>query len=271
MRGTNFDHVLVLVDGIKVGSATLGATSFEFIPIDQIERVEIIRGPQSSLYGSEAIGGVIQIFTRKGGDSATPKVSLEAGGGSFDTWKTAGTVSGNWGGSWYSAGVSHYDTEGFNAREPIPGPFGFSQPDRDGYYNTAVNARVGHRFANTAELEASFMRSEGKTEYDGTFQDKTNFINQVAALSGSMNLLDNWRSTLRLGQSLDYNDQFNPSNAFSSRFNSTRWNATWLNEFQVHEDHKLVLGTDYRLDEIDSSEQFRRKFPLRCRRFRRSA
>ncbi|NOS87273.1 MAG: TonB-dependent receptor plug domain-containing protein, partial [Methylococcaceae bacterium] len=61
LRGTNSDHVLVLIDGIKVGSATLGSSPFEFIPIDQVERVEIIRGPQSSLYGSEAIGGVIQI------------------------------------------------------------------------------------------------------------------------------------------------------------------------------------------------------------------
>ncbi|MBS4052047.1 MAG: TonB-dependent receptor plug domain-containing protein, partial [Methylomonas sp.] len=66
MRGTNSDHILVLIDGIKAGSVTSGSAAFQFIPIDQIERVEIIRGPQSSLYGSEAIGGVIQIFTRKG-------------------------------------------------------------------------------------------------------------------------------------------------------------------------------------------------------------
>jgi len=66
MRGTNSDHILVLIDGIKVGSATTGTSPFEFIPLDQVERVEITRGPNSSLYGSEAIGGVIQIFTRKG-------------------------------------------------------------------------------------------------------------------------------------------------------------------------------------------------------------
>ena len=98
MRGTNSDHVLVLIDGIKVGSATLGTSPFEFIPIDQIERVEIIRGPNSSLYGSEAIGGVIQIFTRKGNatDSGSPKVTLDAGGGNYGTLKSSGTVSGQW-------------------------------------------------------------------------------------------------------------------------------------------------------------------------------
>ncbi|EDN67775.1 Vitamin B12 transporter btuB precursor [Beggiatoa sp. PS] len=68
IRGTNSDHILVLVDGIKIGSATTGTTPFEHWPLSQIERIEIMRGPRSSLYGSEAIGGIIQIFTRQGKD-----------------------------------------------------------------------------------------------------------------------------------------------------------------------------------------------------------
>ena len=254
MRGTNSDHVLVLIDGIKVGSATLGTSPFEFMPIDQIERVEIIRGPQSSLYGSEAIGGVIQIFTRKGGQSEKPSVTLDVGGGNYDTVKSSGTVSGKVGNSWYTAGASHYNTQGFNSRQPTSGFFGVDQPDADGYYNTAVNARVGHRFDNNAEIEASFMRSQGKTEYDGAFQDKTNFINQVAALSGSADILDNWRSTLRLGQSFDNNDQFAPDQSFASNFYTQRWNATWLNQIALSEEHQFIFGSDYRLDEVDSSD-----------------
>ena len=81
MRGTNPDQLLVLIDGIKAGSATTGTTPFEFIPIDQIERVEIIKGPQSSLYGSEAMGGVIQIFTRKEDATEKPTITLDSGGG----------------------------------------------------------------------------------------------------------------------------------------------------------------------------------------------
>jgi vitamin B12 transporter len=254
MRGTDSSHVLVLIDGIKVGSATLGSTPFEFIPIDQVERVEIIRGPQSSLYGSEAIGGVIQIFTRKGGNSEKPAISLDAGGGAYDTMKSSGTVSGNWRNSWYSLGASHYNTQGFSTRPLVPNPFGgapLDQPDHDGYYNTAVNARLGHHFDNNAEIEASFMRSQGRNEYDGNLQDKTKFINQVAALSGSMDILDNWRSTLRLGQSFDDNDNFAPNGNFSTRFNTTRWNASWLNEVTLTDEHKLILGSDYREDEAD--------------------
>jgi len=258
MRGTNSDHVLVLVDGIKMGSVTLGTTFFEFIPIDQIERVEIIRGPQSSLYGSEAIGGVIQIFTRKGSHSESPKFTLDAGGGNYGTLKASGTVSGQWQNSWYNFGASHYNTEGFNACQPNGACFA-NEPDADGYHNTAVNGRVGHRFDNNAEIEGSFMRSAGRTEFDGTLQNKTKFINQVAALTGSMYFLDNWKSTLRLGQSLDKNDNFSPNGAFFSRFDSIRWNATWLNEITLNDDHKVGLGTDYRLDEIDTSDNYQKK------------
>jgi vitamin B12 transporter len=256
MRGTNSDHVLVLIDGIKAGSASVGMTAFEFIPIDQIERVEIIRGPQSSLYGSEAIGGVIQIFTRKGKQDESPSVTLDAGGGSYDTAKASGTVSGAWNNSWYSLGASHFNSQGFNSRQATPGPFGLNEPDKDGYYNTGLNARVGHRFDNNAEVEAFFMRTEGKTEYDGDYQNKTEFVNQVVGTSAGMNLLDNWRSTLRLGQSRDDGDNFAPDGSFSSRFNTTRWNATWQNQFDLSDNHQLIAGTDYRVDEVDSSTVF---------------
>ena len=136
MRGTNSDHVLVLVDGIKVGSVTAGTSPFEYIPLDQVERVEITRGPNSSLYGSEAIGGVIQVFTRKGGKdqpSNKPNVTLETGGGSYNTYRIAGNVSGKVDNTWYNVGTSSLTSQGFNAQRPTPGPFGVNQPDHDGY------------------------------------------------------------------------------------------------------------------------------------------
>ncbi|MFI3119481.1 MAG: TonB-dependent receptor [Methylococcaceae bacterium] len=253
MRGTNSDHVLVLIDGIKVGSVTSGTTPFQFIPIDQVERVEIIRGPQSSLYGSEAIGGVIQIFTRKGGQDERPSVTLDAGGGSYDSYRASGTVSGKWQNNWYSLGSSQFGSQGFNSRQPTPGLFGVNQPDKDGYLNTALNARAGHRFDNNAEVEAFFMHAEGKTEFDGNFQNKTEFVEQNVGATASMNIVDNWRSILRFGQSRDDADNFAPNGTFASRFNSTRWNASWLNEVALSDDHKLVIGSDYRLDQVDSS------------------
>lgn len=276
MRGTNSDHILVLMDGIKIGSVSAGTTPFELLPIDQIERVEIIRGPASSLYGSEALGGVIQIFTRKSSteQSTTPRLSLQAGGGSYDTARTAGTVSGQWQDTWYNLGVSHFNTQGINARKPIPGAFGFNQPDRDGYQNTGINARVGHHFANSLDLEAFFMHSQGDTQFDSGYGgDRSDFINQVVGAKASMALMDNWRSSINLGQSRDDNTTFcGPNtlernntpcyqhpNAFDSRFNSTRWNASWQNEIKLNSAHTLNLGTDYRLDEIASSTAFNQK------------
>ncbi|MCX7087831.1 MAG: TonB-dependent receptor [Methylococcales bacterium] len=258
MRGTNSNHVLVLVDGIKVGSATLGTSPFEFMPIDQIERVEIIRGPQSSLYGSEAIGGVIQIFTRKGGDSEKPHATLDAGGGSYDTYRAAGAVNGKWKNNWYSVGASSIGSEGINARQPIPGPYGFNQPDKDGYQNTAMNARAGHRFDNNAEIEAFFIRAEGSSKYDSYpgSGDNLAFINQTVGVSGNMDIVDRWHSTLRLGQSSDENTSFLPNNTFYSQFDTTRWNASWLNEITLADAHKLILGSDYRLDELNSDTAF---------------
>ena len=256
MRGTNSDNVLVLVDGIKIGSTSLGTSPFEFIPMDSVERVEIIKGPQSSLYGSEAMGGVIQIFTRKGVQSEKPSITLDTGGGSYSTYKAAGTVSGKWKNNWYTLGSSGFGSHGYNNQQPTFGPYGVNQPDNDGYNNAAVNARVGHHFENNGEVEAFFLRTQGTTHYDGNYQNKTNFIEQVVGTSASMDILKDWRSTLRFGQSQDDNDQFAPGGVFSSKFNSTRWNATWLNQLTLSDNHQLTAGLDYRMDEINSSESY---------------
>jgi vitamin B12 transporter len=256
MRGTNSDDILVLVDGIKIGSTSLGTSPFEFIPMDSVERVEIIKGPQSSLYGSEAMGGVIQIFTRKGAETEKPSITLDTGGGSYSTYKAAGTVSGKWKNNWYTLGSSGFGSHGYNNQQPTFGPYGVNQPDNDGYSNAAVNARVGHHFENNSEIEAFFLRTQGTTHYDGNYQNKTNFIEQVVGTSASMDILNDWRSTLRFGQSQDDNDQFAPGGAFSSQFNSTRWNATWLNQFTLSENHQVTAGFDYRMDEINSSESY---------------
>lgn len=255
IRGTSSGHVLVLVDGIRFGSVTLGTSPFELLPIDQIERVEIIRGPQSSLWGAEALGGVIQIFTRKGAQKEQPTITIDAGGGSFNTAKASGTISGRYQNSWYTLGASHFNSQNFDARQPTTGFFGVDEPDKDGFYNTGLNARLGHRFDDNAEVEATYMRSEGRNDYDGT-PNKMEFVNQVIGLSGAIDVRDNWRSTLLLGQSRDDSDHFAPDGSFFSRFDSTRWNASWVNAIQLSDDHQLTLGTDYRLDEADSTTEY---------------
>ena len=258
MRGTNSSHVLVLIDGIKAGSVTAGISAFELMPIEQIERVEIIRGPQSSLYGSEAIGGVIQIFTRKGAQTEKPSVSVEAGGGSYDTHREAGNISGRWQNSWYNLGVSNIESNGF--KPLVVANDGVA--NKGSYNNTAVNARVGHRFDNNAEVEAFFMRAEGTNHfagYNATSINRKDFVSQVVGTTLTKDLLDNWRSILRFGQTRDEGKNFEPNGRFDSKFNTTRWNASWLNEVTLSSEHKAVLGTDYRVDEVESSTQYDKK------------
>lgn len=184
LRGTESDHVLVLIDGIRVGSATLGTTQFQLIPIDQIERIEIVRGPRASLYGSEAIGGVIQIFTRKGGGALRPQ--FRAGGGSHATYQLAGGISGGDHG-WFNLGASRIDTSGFNACSSTPaqrrGCFTF-EPDDDGYTNNAGSARLGYRFENGLELDARLLHAEGNNEFDGRSVNEEGYVQQ--AVSGQI-------------------------------------------------------------------------------------
>ncbi len=252
IRGTNTQDVLVLIDGIRAGNVSAGTTAYEFIPIDQIERVEIVRGPQSSLYGSEALGGVIHIFTRKGNATKKPSVTLDAGGGSYDTAKGSGTVSGKWNNSWYNLGASHIASQGFNATAPTPNNFYYA-PYKNGYSNTGINSRVGHLFDNKAEVEASFIRSEGINNYNSGINIQKAFVNQAVSGSGSINILDNWRSTLRLGQSID------EANDYYGYFNTSRWSTSWLNDLTISPNHKLTMGADYHLDELDSDTLFTKK------------
>ncbi|MBX9893965.1 MAG: TonB-dependent vitamin B12 receptor [Nitrosomonas sp.] len=260
MRGTESDHVLVLVDNIKVGSATSGTTAFENIPIDQIERVEIVRGPRSSLYGSEAIGGVIHIITRKGTGSGF-RQHLNFGGGSFGTFEGATGMSYNGTQGWLNLTASGIGTQGFNACNGTSSAGCFvdsSDPalfDRDGYRNVAGSMRGGYRFQNGLEIETNFMQSAGKTHYDGSFVNKTVLMQQVVGGTIRYAPTTFWNFNLIAGSSREDSDNL-LGTAFQSRFNTTRDNVSVLNTFTVAKDQQLTLGMDYQRDHIKSNYAF---------------
>ena len=166
----------------------------------------------------------------------------------------SGTVSGRLQNTSYTLGASNLQSQSFSALASPPiGP----NPNGYGYRNTAVNARLGHRFDNNAEVEAFFMRADGANQYDAQFvgdANKRTFTNQVAGITGSMDVLENWRSSIRLGQTQDDQTNF-ATEAFSSLFNTSRWNASWLNQLALSDNHQLILGGDYRLDQAETSEQ----------------
>ena len=157
IRGSNDKHVLVMIDGVRVGSATSGVAALQNLPVEQIERIEIVRGPRSSLYGSEAIGGVVQIFTRKGGDGLTPYFSTTVGSRQHRAG-TAG-LSGGDDNAWFNLGVSSLDTEGYDARPS-------REVDHDGYRELSASLSGGYRFANGLLLDANLLQVESHNDYD---------------------------------------------------------------------------------------------------------
>ena len=252
LRGTESDHTLVLIDGIQIGSATLGTAPWQNIPVEQIERVEVVRGPRSSLYGSEAIGGVIQIFTRRERvEPLTPRLSLSAG--SNNRIRTSGGVSAGSERGWFDASLGFEQTAGFNAcnGEPMVGGCFVDEPDKDGYTNKNGALSGGWRVSERLTLEADLMRSEGDVDFDGSaFAGNSNkTILQVARLRAQVKPLETWTSTLEVGRSWDKSRVFF-EDVFKDRFDTRRDHLGWQNDLLFGADQQVTLGIDHRRDAI---------------------
>lgn len=251
LRGTESDHVLVLIDGIKVGSATSGKAALEQIPLDQIERMELVRGPRSSLYGSEAIGGVLQIFTRRG-DGAGLVPSFSAFGGNRGSATTEAGLRGGIGKAWYAASLSGRSTDGINAQRSA------NEPDDDGYAQLAGALRGGWRFDKGAELSAHWLRADGDSDYDSRFSvgdDSTETRLEVLGAQARMPLLPVWQASLSAGLSRDESD-IELDDVRTARFDTRREHFSWLNELRLGGAHSLAVGADHLRDHVDSTAAF---------------
>ncbi len=215
IRGANHSHTLVLVDGQRISSATTGATALQHLPLDQVERIEVLRGPASSLYGSDAIGGVIQVFTKRGAGAPMATGSITVG-----THHT-GIASAGYGGQvgdtrfHLQAGVD--STRGFS---DIRGPKGGGtydsyNPDRDGYQQRSLGLTASHKASGALEVGGSFLLSDTAKRNDGLNCDASgwvcsaNFDNrdkqrlQSLTAYGTYKVTPHWTSTLRIGTSAD--------------------------------------------------------------------
>ena len=254
LRGTESDHTLVLIDGVRAGSATLGTFPYQDMPLDQIEKIEVVRGPRSSLYGSEAIGGVIQIFTRKGGKGTQP--SFHIGGGSNGTTDLGVGISGGNASQWYAINASRYKTDGFNVCQGdfTAGCFTV-EPDDDGYENTGISLRGGTQLGENTQLEAGLLNSDGEVEFDGSFQNESETLTRVAHVKLNTAVTDIWNASLLIADSADESENF-LNGTFASRFETSRQQISLQNDLLVGESSKLILGLDYIDDEVDSDNPF---------------
>ncbi|WP_339857402.1 TonB-dependent receptor domain-containing protein [Pseudohongiella acticola] len=242
MRGTNSDHTLILIDGVKANTASEGFARLENIPVAQIQRIEVVRGPQSSLYGADAIGGVIQIFTKQaelGNADTGLSGNLSAAVG------TEATANGNAGinirsnNTALALNVSHQQTDGIR---PIHTPTPSAR--RSAYENDAANLSISHQFSNGAALRGGYDLRDSELNYDGGIN---NTEGRTANLALALPISDSWRTDLQVSR---FNDDSINDSTFSSRSRTRRNTFNWQNHVQANDDNSLVVGADFESEDL---------------------
>jgi vitamin B12 transporter len=248
LRGNSSNHVVILVDGLRINAVTSSLTALSNLSLSQIDKIEILRGSASSLYGPDAIGGVIQIFTKQGKTGFNPYVAI--GIGKYNTKSIqAGVRAGNQDTS-YSLNISGFDTSGFSAYKT-------SNPllnDKDGFTNTSVSGSLSHKFNDKHQIAFQFFNSNGLNHYDnhndpagGSDWQKLDFRSQMIqesfAVSLKNTLTDNWSSNIKIGRGIDKNIQAQIYNLNDYAYYPAHdKNITTQDQLSWQNDFKLPLG-----------------------------
>ena len=251
IRGTSSTHSIILIDGMRVNAATSGFTAIEHIPLSQIEKIEILRGPASSLYGQDAIGGVIQIFTKKGVDGFKPYVGI--GYGSYNTSNFQSGIRGGNNQTTYAINFSAMNTDGFSALEHNPLAYEFDPyiGDKDGYRNKTISSSLNHKINENYQIDFMYYLSKGNNSFDNRYTDVnfTNFKNETkqqilaTSLTGQINSI--WKASIKIGQTTDkYLDkQKYDLNSYSYDPNRSDLYQTTQNQIIWQNDFKLPIGS----------------------------
>jgi len=249
LRGTSSQSVVVLIDGLRIGSATLGTTALEEIAPDQIERIEVVRGPASSLYGADAVGGVIQIFTRQGDGS---RISAAAGYGTHNTRKAAINLSGANNDTKYALNVSSLNTDGISSLRVPNGP----NADRDGYRNLSVSGTLAHKIAEGHEISLQLYDSFNRADFDddALFPAHQFMTQRGLSLTSRDQLMSNWESILKLGQGEDNLHSFGSSFG-ENNISTTQRQYSWQNNLTLPLG-TLTLAFDRLEQHVASSTQY---------------
>ena len=249
IRGANDNHTIILVDGLRVNSATLGTTSIQHIPLNQVEKIEILRGPSSSLYGSEGIGGTIQIFTRQ--SSGEPRFNISVGTGSYNTQELSAGVSGRVSDTSFSLQAGYIRSDGFSATNKKDKNNYFS--DDDGYKNKNISAKIAQHFGENHEVGITLFHTDADDQYDSSFYDSgTNTLkfqdfnyreNQkltAASIYSKNQFTSNWLSTLKVGVGIDSLKFYDPNATNTASVESSI--KTKQNEYMWQNDITLPVG-----------------------------
>jgi vitamin B12 transporter len=249
LRGANRGQTLVLIDGVRLASATVGATSLEAIPLDLIERIEVLRGPASSLYGADAIGGVIQVFTRRGSGGFGANAS--AGYGTYDTRSATGGVSGTLGPLNLALQGGGTQSRGFNA---IVDPLNFSyNPDPDGYARENVSGNVALAWSPGQSLSAQVFRSRLNNQFDaGSDHDDCTITTLTSWQAGSSNQIAAWWSSM-LTVATSGDSSVSKTGFGDFPFTTVQRQYTWQNLFTLPVG-ALTLGVERREEDVSGAD-----------------
>lgn len=267
LRGASTSQTIFLVNGVRVGSATTGAYSVENLPIDRIERVEVLRGAGAALYGPDAVGGVIQVFTREGRSGSQKIVSI--GVGSDGQSRVAASIYGQTGGLGYGIGISSERAKGINAK--LPTASGFNS-DRDGFEFNSIDASLKYQINRQHQISGQWLVSQGEYGFDGSPFPNPLSLTAATARAESVPKLDQlsfkwiakwtdaWTSTLQLGASKDtsvseYVRESDGAFGGDSRFNTKRRQLSWQNDVRLG-GGLLTLIAEQSEDEVDSSTAY---------------
>jgi vitamin B12 transporter len=242
IRGLEARHTLLLLDGVRIGSATLGTPSLDNLPLDTVERIEVVRGPMSALYGSDAVGGVIQIFTARGKPGLQPVARISAGSDRYGQ-ASAGIGYGQ-GGFDASLQVQHTETRGFSATNSKV-QFGQYNPDRDGFRQDGGSLRLGWQFAPDWRVEALAVESNGRTGYDdGPGTDaQAGLHNSLRLLQLSGRPMADWHSQLSLSRATDAYDTLSSASIYATlgAIETRQTQLSWENRIATPIGTALVL------------------------------
>lgn len=265
LRGTESDHTLFLIDGVRVGSPTSGLTSLQDLPLAQIERIEIVRGPRSSLYGADAIGGVIQIFTRRaaGGEGVHGRGRIALGSHHLREASAGVDLRGKRGG--IGIDVAHQETDGVNACLGTYNPATWAGAgcfivpgthlDRDGYRNNSANLRADFTLNDAWKFDAQALRAVGHNAYDGDYSDNADVVQQTVGGSVHWSPSKTVQLQLTVGRNTDDSDNF-IGNTFSNRFTTTRDTANLQGDFTLAQGQVFTTGFDWLRDQAHVTDPF---------------
>ncbi len=237
MRGAEARQTLVLIDGVRIESGTTGTTRIENLMLDQVERVEVVRGNVSALYGSAAVGGVVQIFTRRG--EGPPRGNASIGFGSRGEERASVGSSGVFGvdgATDYSLQASRHRTDGKSSIDTRLLPS--ADPDRDGFRNTSLTGSLGHRLSARHRIGARIYWSESQVDLDDSFMVGPASVERqesrltVASAWWEARPTTRWRSTLR-ASIVDERSLSRYASGAEDPFDTRRNELEWRNELAV--------------------------------------